>query len=89
VRQFDCTIILVADLYLGSINHTLLTINELKRRDLSVKGIIFNGDTNPESERIILHHANIRCVLNIEKEPLVNREVVKKYADQLLMNWYE
>lgn len=89
VNQFECTIILVADLYLGSINHTLLTINEVKRRGLSVKGIIFNGDTNPESERIILHHSNIRCILNIEKEPFFNREVVKKYADQLLMNWYE
>ena len=88
VSQFECTVILVADLYLGSINHTLLTINELKRRGLSVKGIIFNGDTNSESERIILHHSNVRCVLNIEKEPVVDRDVVKKYADQLLMNWY-
>ncbi|MEO8474753.1 MAG: dethiobiotin synthase [Chryseolinea sp.] len=89
VSQFECNIVLVADLYLGSINHTLLTVQELRRRGLKVKGIIFNGDTNPESERIILHHSNIRCILNIEKEPVINSDIVKKYADQLLMNWYE
>ncbi|HTE31845.1 MAG TPA: dethiobiotin synthase, partial [Chryseolinea sp.] len=53
-EQFNCSIIVVADLYLGSINHTLLTMQELRHRNYRIKGIIFNGEPNPESQRIIL-----------------------------------
>ena len=35
-------VIIVARLNLGTINHTLLTINEASRRGLTIKGIIFN-----------------------------------------------
>lgn len=87
--QFDAEIILIADLYLGSINHTLLTFNELVRQNLKVKGIIFNGDSNPESERIILQHTNLRCLLHIKREEQMDSSTIKKYAKQLLQNWYE
>ncbi|MGC3943237.1 MAG: dethiobiotin synthase [Chryseolinea sp.] len=86
-EQFKCEVVLVADLYLGSINHTLLSVSELRRRNLPVKGIIFNGERNPQSEEIILHHADLRCLLRIDKENEINRQIVRSYADKLLINW--
>lgn len=80
-------VVLVADLYLGSINHTLLTVEALKKRNIPVKGIIFNGQSNPESERIILHHSGLRCLLHIQREELIDQETVKRYAHQLKENW--
>lgn len=80
-------VILVADLYLGSINHTLLTVEALQRRELPVKGIIFNGKSNPESERIILHHSGLPCLLRITPEETINHETVKRYAERLKENW--
>ena len=80
-------VILVADLYLGSINHTLLTVEALKKRELPVKGIIFNGKSNPESERIILHHSGLPCLLRITPEETINHETVKRYAERLKENW--
>jgi len=85
--HFDATVILVADLYLGSINHTLLTWHELASRKLNVKGIIFNGPPNAESERIILHHSGLPCLLKIAREETVGRETVKKYAALLKQTW--
>jgi dethiobiotin synthetase len=85
--HFDALIVLTADLYLGSINHTLLSVNELRRRNLPVKGIIFNGQANPESERIILKHSTLPCLLRIDSEASINREIVKSYANRLLENW--
>lgn len=85
---FDAETILVADLYLGSINHTLLTFNELKRRNTRIRGIIFNGEHNPESENIILRHTALKKLLHIEKEEHIERSIVSKYAKQLLMNWH-
>jgi dethiobiotin synthetase len=88
-EKFDSEIILVADLYLGSINHTLLSFNELRRRKLNVKGIVFNGESNPESESIIIRHTGLRCLLEIRPEDNLNKDVVARYADKLLKNWHE
>ena len=88
-HQFNTEIIVVADLYLGSINHTLLTIHELQRRQSKVKGIIFNGEPNLQSEEIILKHAGLRCLLRISREETLDNNVIKKYAELLLINWYE
>jgi dethiobiotin synthetase len=80
-------IILVADLYLGSINHTLLTIEALQQRQLSIDGLIFNGPSNAESENIILSHSKLKCLLKIATEKEINPDVVKRYAAQLIKNW--
>ena len=87
VSIFRAQVVLVADLYLGSINHTLLTWRELTSRQLNVKGIIFNGPSNTESERIILHHTRLRCLLKVMREERVDRTTVSKYAAQLKNTW--
>jgi dethiobiotin synthetase len=83
--KFNIPVILVADLYLGSINHTLLTVNLLKQKSLYVSGIIFNGVPNPESERIILRHSSYKKLLHIHPAEAITKEIVKKYAAQLLV----
>lgn len=82
VKQFDCPIILVSNLYLGSINHTLLTVNLLKDLRLPVAGIVFNGPSNPESERIILKHSGYKFIWHIKQESVVNPEIVNQYAEK-------
>ena len=89
VKPFNAEIILVANLYLGSINHTLLTIEALKHRALPVKGIIFNGQANAESERIILHHSSLPCLLRIKKETVVDKKIIRTYASELKKNWHD
>jgi dethiobiotin synthetase len=87
--KLNAKIILVADLYLGSINHTLLTVNLIQSRNYPVAGLIFNGESNPESERIILHHSKYPCLLHVAKEQSITREAIKKYAILLKKNWNE
>lgn len=81
--------VLVSNLYLGSINHTLLTVEALRSRKINIRGLIFNGERNEESERIILLHTKLKCLLRIEKEREINRDVVKRYASLLKENWHE
>jgi dethiobiotin synthetase len=80
--KFEAEVILVSDIYLGSINHTLLTIHELRRRNLSIKGIVFNHAGNEATESIILSHAACPCLLRIEKENYINQETIIKYAER-------
>ena len=87
-RQPDTEIILVANLYLGSINHTLLTIDYLKRNNYKVKGIIFNGDINEESQRIIELQSGYKVLMHLPKLGKITPEIVRYWADELILNWY-
>ena len=86
-KKFDAEVILVSQLYLGSINHTLLSADYLTRNKFKVKGIVFNGPSNPESEKIILKHTGYRCLLRIEQEPAISKAIVGQYAEELKRNW--
>jgi dethiobiotin synthase len=45
--------VIVASSQLGTINHTLLTLEALRKRSITVAGVILNGDLNPENRRAI------------------------------------
>ena len=76
-------VLLVSNLYLGSINHTLLSIEYLIRNKIPVVGLIFNGPSNPESESIIEAKSPWPVLLKIKQEEEINKQVVRKYSDQL------
>jgi len=81
--RFETEIVLVSNNYLGSINHTLLTIEALKKRNLPIKGIIFNGEPNEATEKVILLHSGLGCLLRIGKEAFFTKELVSHYAKLL------
>jgi len=83
IRQWNIHVILVSQNYLGSINHTLLSVEALKNHGISVLGIIFNGDRNKATEEIILEHTGLRCLAKINNEKEISREVVNRYAEEL------
>ena len=49
--KWDCEWIVVSRHYLGSINHTLLTLEALQRRGVRLRGIIFNGRDHRKVKR--------------------------------------
>ena len=53
-------VVLCARTALGTINHSLLSIEALRHRNLDILGIAFIGDGNPESERIICEIGRVR-----------------------------
>jgi len=79
--QKDYKVIIVSRHYLGSINHTLLTIEALKNRKIKIAGIIFSGDKNESSEAIILNKTGVKCIGRIEQEPFFDQTVIREYAE--------
>ena len=53
-------VVLVARTGLGTINHSLLSIEALRNRGISLLGIAFSGEPQEDSETIICGRANIR-----------------------------
>lgn len=79
--QPDYKVIVVSRHYLGSINHTLMTIEVLKSRKISIAGIIFNGDENPATEAVILSKSGVSNLGRIGNEPYFDQNVISEYAD--------
>jgi len=84
--QKDYKVIVVSRHYLGSINHTLLTCEALKNRNISVAGIIFSGDENTASESIILSKTGATFIGRIDNEPYFDQNVIQYYADKFREN---
>ena len=78
----DYKIIVVSKHYLGSINHTLLTLNALKYNGFKVAGIVFNGDVNETTENIIEKMGHVPVIGRIAEEPVIDQNVIKKYAEK-------
>ena len=79
--QSDYKVIVVSRHYLGSINHTLLTIQALQNRNIKVAGIIFNGPENKATESIILSKTGVNCIGRLDQEPYFDTNVINEYAD--------
>jgi dethiobiotin synthetase len=79
-KLWNCQWIIVSKHYLGSINHTLLTIEALKQHRIPILGIIFNGEPNSDSENAILEISQIPFLGRLLPERYLNRKTLQKYA---------
>lgn len=77
--QPDYKVIVVSRHYLGSINHTLLTIERLQQKKVEI-GIIFSGDEHPTTEEIILKKTKATFLGRINEEPRFDKAVILEYA---------
>jgi len=59
----------------------------LKRRNLKVKGIIFNGESNPVSEAFILNYSGYPCLLQVDKHETFTSALLQRYAVKLMSKW--
>ena len=81
IKHLNLPVILVSENYLGSINHTLMTVFALKQEKIPIKGIVFNGDVVQSSVDYILEYTELPLLFSIPKMAVVNKENVKKFVD--------
>jgi dethiobiotin synthetase len=62
IKKVADSVIVVASSQLGTINHTLLTIDALKKYNIPIRGIILNGP---------LHRMNSRSIQNFTDVPII------------------
>jgi dethiobiotin synthetase len=80
IRYLDLPVIVVSRHYLGSINHTLLTLEVLKAHGVTIHGLLFNGDELPDTERIIVAMSKVRALGRIPNLPRVTPEAIAEIA---------
>ncbi|MFN8259903.1 MAG: dethiobiotin synthase [Chitinophagales bacterium] len=86
IIKLQLPVIVVSMNYLGSINHTLLTIEALKQHKIPIAGIIFNGEANIESENYILNYTGIKLLGKIPKADTMSKGFIVQQADAIRKN---
>jgi dethiobiotin synthetase len=76
IRQLNAEVILVTQNYLGSINHTLLSIYALKKEGIVIKGIIFNGAKDIYSKEFILEHSGLKPLGHIPEYNVLDKKTI-------------
>jgi dethiobiotin synthetase len=83
ISYYQLPTLLVSLNYLGSINHTLMTIEVMKSRGIQLLGIIMNGLENESSESFIAEYSRVPILARIPFISELNNESVKRTAFQL------
>ena len=83
IKKTKCEVILISKHYLGSINHSLMSIEILKNNNIPIKGILFNGEENKETEDIIVKMTGINVLGRIEIIKNLNKKKIDDIAKKI------
>lgn len=76
IKQLDAKVILVSQNYLGSINHTLLSLHALKKYGIPMMGIIFNGPKDIYSKSYILDYSEADDLGHIPEYEEISKKTI-------------
>ena len=76
--KIGAPVLLVASSGLGTINHTLLSLDQLKGRGLDIYGVVMNGPRNPGNRNAIERHGRVSVCAEIEPLEEINPETLRE-----------
>ena len=80
--QTKLPVVIVARSGLGTINHTLLSIQALRTKGIEILGVILNGPKNQKNKEAIEHYGQVKVIFELDQLPLVNRETMEQTIEQ-------
>ncbi len=87
IEHLDLPALIVARSNLGTINHTLLTVDKLKERKISVLGVIMNGPKNSENKKAIEKYGKVKVIAEIEPIEMINADNLQRvFADSFVVS---
>ncbi|MBW2369034.1 MAG: dethiobiotin synthase [Deltaproteobacteria bacterium] len=76
MKRLGAPVLVVAGSGLGTINHTLLSLEKLRHDGIDVLGVVVNGSANPENCQAIAHYGQVRVCARIEPMPALNNQAL-------------
>ena len=83
IKRLNAEVALVSQFYLGSINHTLLSLSALKQHGIPVKGIVFNGEKDDYTKDIILSYSKVRLLGCLHRLDKIDKRAVVKLGEYI------
>jgi dethiobiotin synthetase len=88
-KKSKLPVIVVSRHYLGSINHTLLTIQALQSAGLAIAGIIYVGDASSHTEHIIEKLTKVKALGRVPIVQKVDSAFIQSQANEFKQLIYE
>jgi len=83
IAYYNMPTLLVSRNYLGSINHTLMSIEVLRARGIQIVGLVMNGERNESSESFIEQYGKVNIIARIPDFPMLTKEAIRECAVSL------
>ena len=78
MKYLDLPVLLVARSTLGTINHTLLSLEVLRRKGLEVLGVVMNGPQNQINKNAIETYGQVSVIAEVDNLPRINYQALYK-----------
>jgi dethiobiotin synthetase len=85
--QLQLPVILVSSYYLGSINHTLLSVAALRQRNIPIAGLVFNGTKVDSTHDFILEYTDLPLLFSIPQMENANASSIATFAAGIDINF--
>ncbi len=76
IRHLNVPALVAARSSLGTINHTVLTVEALRARSIEITGVVAIGTLNTENERAIEHYGRVPVVGRVPHLEVIHRQVL-------------
>lgn len=80
IRSLQLPVVLVSENYLGSINHTLLTIAALRAIGATIFGLAFSGEAVPATREFLLKYSGLPHLFSIPDLRPLSKEKIRDVA---------
>jgi len=78
LQRWNLPVVLVARSGLGTLNHTLLSLEALRRRDLSVLGLVLNGPLHADNPRTLMELSGVPVLAELPPLAPLNRDALQR-----------
>lgn len=89
LTYWNIPVVLVSRHYLGSINHTMMSLEILKSRNIEVKALIFVGKENPATESAVLKRFPVKLVHRIPENETIDAAFVEEQAQKINFSLFD
>ncbi len=85
MKKLGIPVLLVARSGLGTINHTLLSLEKLRGAGLALVGVVMNGEKNPGNREAIEFYGRVKVIAEIEPLNTLNPEILRQLFERMVM----
>jgi dethiobiotin synthase len=81
MKKLSLPVLIVARSTLGTINHTLLTVDKLRHAGLEISGVVLNGPQNSGNKEAIEKYGRVNVLAEVEPLPELTQHILRGAFD--------
>ena len=82
IKELKLPVVLVARSSLGTLNHTFLSLEALRKRDIPILGVVMNGPEHKSNREAIRHYGKVEILAEIDTINPINPETLLQTYQQ-------